>query len=82
MAKQLQIKRFWTEGIAAGRGTRVVTSVYLVIHLGVKKESKVFTRNVYVMEESTVAGFTPAEVEQTLNRILNRTLDDFLSDPY
>jgi len=56
MAKQLQIKRFWTEGIAAVRGTKVITSIYLVIHSGVKKEGKVFRRNVYAMKESTVAG--------------------------
>ena len=78
----IEIKRFWTEGIAAVRGTKVTTSIYLVIHLGVKREGKVFTRNVYVMKESTVAVFTPAEVEQTLNRILTEILDNFFSNPY
>ena len=78
----VEIKRFWIEGMPAGHGTKVVTSIYLVIHLGVKKEGKVFTRNVYVMKESTVAGLTPAEVEQILNRILTRTLDNFFSNPY
>jgi hypothetical protein len=34
----IEIKRFWTEGIAVGRGTKVNTSIYLSIHLGVKKE--------------------------------------------
>ena len=78
----IEIKRFWTEGIAAVRGTRVITSIYLDIHLGVKKEGKVFTRNVYVMKESTVAGLTPTEVEQILNRILTEILDNFFSNPY
>ena len=78
----IEIKRFWTEGITAGHGTKMITSIYLVIHLGVKKEGKVFTRNVYVMKESTVAVFTPAEVEQTLNRILTEILDNFFSNPY
>jgi hypothetical protein len=78
----MEIKRFWTEGITSGRGTKVITSIYLVIHLGVKKEGKVFSRNVYVMKERTVPVLTPDEVEQTLNRNLSRTLDDFLSNPY
>lgn len=78
----IEIKRFWTEGIAAVRGTKVTTSIYLVIHLGVKREGKVFTRNVYVMKESTVAVLTPAEVEQILNRILTEILDNFFSNPY
>ena len=78
----MEIERFWTEGITAGRGTKAITSIYLVIHLGVKKEGKVFTRNVYVMKERTVPALTPDEVEQTLNQNLDRTLDDFLSNPY
>ena len=78
----IEIKRFWTEGIAAVRETKVTTSVYLVIDLGVKKEGKVFTRNVYVMKENTVAGLTPAEVEQIFNRILTEILNNFFSNPY
>ncbi len=78
----IEIKRFWTEGITTGRGTKVVTSIYLVIHLGVKKEGKVFTKNVYVMKERTIPVLTPDEVEQILNRNLARTFDDFLSNPY
>jgi hypothetical protein len=78
----IEIKRFWTEGIAAVRGTRVITSIYLVIHLGVKKEGKVFRRNVYAMKESTVARLTPAGVEQMVNQILTEILDNFFSNPY
>jgi hypothetical protein len=78
----LEIKRFWTEGIPVGRGIKAVTSIYLVIYLGVKKEGKVFTRNVYAMKESTVAGMAPAEVEQIFNGILTEVLDDFFSNPY
>ena len=78
----IEIKRFWTEGIAVGRGTKVNTSIYLSIHLGVKKEGRVFTRNVYVMKENTVAVLAPAEVEQILNRILAEILDNFFSNPY
>ena len=78
----IELKRFWVEGITAGRGTRMITSIYLVIHLGVKKEGKVFARNVYVMKERTVAVLIPDEVEQTLNQNLSRILDDFFSNPY
>ena len=78
----IEIKRFWTEGIAEVRGIKVITSIYLGIHLGVKKEGKVFTRNVYVMKESTVAVLTPSEVEQIINRILAEILDNFFSNPY
>jgi hypothetical protein len=48
----------------------------------VKKEGRVFTRNVYVIKESTVAVLTSAEVEQILNRILAEILDNFFSNPY
>jgi hypothetical protein len=78
----IEIKRFWTEGIAVVSGTKAITSIYLVIHLGVKKEGKVFKRNVYAMKESKVAGLTPVEVEQILNRILTEILDNFFSNPY
>ncbi|HSB06567.1 MAG TPA: hypothetical protein VLK23_15395 [Thermodesulfobacteriota bacterium] len=78
----IEIKRFWSEGVAAVSGTKVITSIYLVIHLGVKKEGKVFKRNVYAMKESKTAGLKPAKVEQILNRILTEILDNFFSNPY
>ena len=78
----IEIKRFWTEGIPAVRGIKAITSIYLTIQLGVKKEKKVFTRNVYEMKESTVARLTSAEVEQILNQMLAEILDNFLSNPY
>ena len=79
---RIEIKRFWTEGIAAVRGIKVIASIYLNIQLGVKKEEKIFTRNVYEMRESTVARLTSAEVEQILNQMLTEILDNFLSNPY
>ena len=79
---EIDIKRFWAEGINEGRGAKMITSIYLVIRLGVEKEGKIFTRNVYVMKERTVPVLTPDEVEQTLNRNLSRTFDEFLSNPY
>ena len=77
-----EIRRFWTEGTASRFNTRVITSVYLVIHLGVKKEGQVFTRNIFVGKERTVQQVTPEEVELTFNLILANIIDNFLSDPY
>ena len=50
----IEIKGFWTEGNASLFRTKVKTTVRFVIHLGVKKEGKVFTRNVEVEKEMTV----------------------------
>lgn len=79
---KIEIKRFWTEGFVAAQGIKLVTYIYLVIHLGVKKEGKVFTRNVYTEKESKVGALTPAEVELVLNGTLTEILDDFFSNPY
>ena len=57
----IEIKRFWTEGKASAFRTTVKTTVQFVIHLGVKKEGKVYTRNVEVEKEMTVARSTPRE---------------------
>ena len=79
---RIEIKSFWTEGIAAVRGTKEIASIYLRIQLGVKKEKKFFTRNVYARKESTLTRMTSAEVEQILNPMLTEILDDFFSNPY
>lgn len=78
----IEIKRFWTEGRAATFRTNVNTSIYLNIHLGAKKEGKVFTRKVYMGKEMTVARLTPERVEQTVNQILTEIFDNFFSNPY
>ena len=78
----IEIKRFWTEGVASLFKTHVKTTVLFVIHLGVKKEGKVFTRNVEVEKEMTVARLTPERVEQTINQILIDIFDSYLSNPY
>jgi hypothetical protein len=78
----IEIKRFWTEGKASLFKTDVKTVVQLVIHLGVKKEGKVFTRNVEVEKEMTVARLTPKKVEATINQILTDVFDAFFSNPY
>jgi len=78
----IEIKRFWTEGKASAFRTTVKTTVQLVIHLGVKKEGKVFTRNVEVEKEMTVARSTPEKVEAMINQILTDIFDSYFSNPY
>ena len=78
----IQIKRFWIEGSAAPFRTTAKTSIQLAIHLGVKKEAKVFTKNVVVEREATLPRLTPEAMEKTLNEILTEIFDSFFSNPY
>ncbi|MCJ7747400.1 MAG: hypothetical protein MUP27_06625 [Desulfobacterales bacterium] len=78
----IEIKKFWTEGRAVPFKTNVKMSIHFVIHLGVKKEGKVFTKNVTVEKEMTVFRLAPEKVEQTVNEILAEIFDSFFSDPY
>jgi len=78
----IEIKRFWTDGKGAPFKTNVKTVVQLVIHLGVKKESKVFTRNVEVEREMTMSRSTPERVEAMINEILTEIFDAYFSNPY
>jgi len=78
----LEMKRFWTEGKASAFRTTVKTTVQFVIHLGVKKESKVYTRNVEVEKEMTLARSTPIGVETMVNQILTDIFDAYFSNPY
>jgi hypothetical protein len=78
----IEIKRFWIEGSASLFRTNVKTSIHLVIHLGVKKEGKVFTKNVEVEKEATLPRITPEGMERTLNDILAEIFNSFLSNPY
>jgi len=78
----IQIKRFWIEGVASLFKTHVKTTVQFVIHLGLKKEGKVFTRHVEVEKEMTIARSTPEGIEQTINQILTDIFDSYLSNPY
>jgi len=78
----IEIKRFWAEGKASLFKTQVKASVQFVIHLGVKEQGKVFTRNVEVEKEMTVARLTPEGVEQQMNKILMGIFDSYLYNPY
>ena len=78
----IQIKKFWIEGRAAPFRTIAKTSIHIVIHLGVKKEGKVFSKNVEVEKETTLSRLTPEEMERTLNDILTDIFGSFFSNPY
>jgi hypothetical protein len=66
----IEIKRFWTEGTAAPFQSNLKTSIHLVFHVGVKREGKVFTRNVEVEREMTLFSVTPERVGTMVNQIL------------
>jgi hypothetical protein len=78
----IEIKKFWIEASASLFRTNVKTSIHLVIHLGVKKAGKVFTKNVEVEREATLPRITPEGMERTLNDILAEIFDSFFSNPY
>jgi hypothetical protein len=78
----IEIKRFWTDGKGSLFRTNVRTIVQMVIHLGVRKESKVFTRNVEAEKEMTVSRSTPERVEAVINQILTEIFDSYFSNPY
>jgi hypothetical protein len=48
----------------------------------VKKEGKVFSRNVAVDKEMAVFSLALEKVEQTINEILTDIFDTFFSNPY
>jgi hypothetical protein len=78
----IEIKRFWTEGTGAPFRATVRTTVRFIVHLGVKKEGKVFTRNVETQKEMTVSRSTPERVEAMINQMLREIFDAYLSNPY
>ena len=78
----IEIKKFWTEGQAGLFNTNIKTKIQLVIHLGLKNESTVFTKDNEIEKEITVSRFTPARVEAIINQILSDIFNAFLSSPY
>lgn len=77
----VELKKFWTEGQPIPFRTNVKTSIHLVIHLGVNREGKVFTRNIEVDKEATLARLTPERVETMVNQALTDIFDAFFSNP-
>ena len=78
----IEIKKFWTEGKANLFRTNIKTTVQLVIHLGVKNEGRVFTRDAEVEKEITVSRSTPQRVEAIINQMISDIFDTFFSSPY
>jgi hypothetical protein len=78
----VEIKQFWTEGKADLFRTLSKTSIRLLIHLGVKKEGKVFSKNVELEKEVTVARLTPGRLETMINQMLSDIFDAYFSNPY
>jgi len=79
---KIEIKEFWSQGRATGVGTKIKTSIRLVIHLGVKEERKVYTRNIDVEKEVTAVRSTPERVEEIINQMLADVFDSYFSNPY
>jgi len=78
----IEIKNLWMEGKASAFRTTLHTRVHFVISLGVKRDGKVYTRNVEVEKEVTLARLNPVIAEQTMNQILTDIFDAFFSNPY
>jgi hypothetical protein len=78
----IEIKRFWTEGKAALLWTNEKTSIHFILHLGVKKEGKVFTKNVEIEKEMILTRLTLEKIAETFNQILTDIFDPFFSNPY
>jgi hypothetical protein len=74
---RINIRRFWVEAVTVGRRTRVKTSFYFGIILGVKKENRVFTQNVYIGKERLDDKFTPERLEHFINLTLSNVFYDF-----
>jgi hypothetical protein len=78
----IEIKKFWAEGKVIPFKPNLKISIHFIVHLGVKKEEKVFTKNVTLEREMTIFNLTPEKVEQNLNEILTDVFDAYFSDPY
>lgn len=78
----LEVKKFWAEGAGSITGTRVTISFECLIHLGVKREAKVYTRTVGVEKAMTIYRLTPEWMETTLNELLAEVFDSYFSNPY
>lgn len=78
----IDIKRFWIKARTVAFRIKMNASIYFTIHLGVKKEGKVFTQNVFVERNKTIGILTPERMGQRINRILADIFDNFLGNLY
>jgi len=75
----VEVDRFWTEETNAIGRLNTNTSIYLTIHLGIKKEDTVITRQIFTSKGMIVYPFSPDGVEEIVNRTLADIFDSFLS---
>ncbi len=78
----IEIKKFWIEGNATVLGTDIKASMGLLLHLGVKREGKVFTWNIDLERKMKDTRLTPGLAEQTINQMLTEIFDSYFSNPY
>jgi len=78
----IEIKKFWTEGKGSLFRAKIKTAVQLAIHVGVKSEGKVFTRNIEIEKEITALRATPERVKAMIDEILTDVFNTFFSSPY
>jgi len=80
----VEIKQFWTEAKRSLFRTHVLTKISFTIHLGVKKEGKVFMRKVGLEREMSVPSWNwdRERMEQSISQVLSSIFDEFFSNPY
>ena len=78
----IEIQKFWIEGKASIIQTNVRTSVELLLHLGVLKDGKVYSRKLESEREMAIYSLTPEKAEEILNEMLGEILDSYFSNPY
>ena len=78
----VEIKKLWIEGNETLLGTDIKTSIQLLIHLGVKKEGRVFTRSMALDRNMKEMSLSPALAQQILNQMLTDIFDSYFSNPY
>jgi hypothetical protein len=78
----IEIQKFWIEGKASIIQTKVRTSVGLLLHLGIPKDGRVYTRKLGSEREMSIYSLTPEKAEEILNQMLAEILDAYFSNPY
>ncbi|MCJ7642020.1 MAG: hypothetical protein MUO29_09030 [Desulfobacterales bacterium] len=78
----IEIQKFWIEGKASIIQTNVRTSVGLLLHLGMPKDGKAYSRKLESEREMAVYSLTPEKAGEILNQMLAEILDSYFSNPY
>ena len=78
-ALMVEVERFWTEGTDTIGKPKTNTSIYLTVRLGIKREGRVVTRQIFTSKALILYPFSPDRIEQMVNRSLADLFDSFLS---